>query len=156
MVSPSRSFVAWTLVIVGVLMAAQWFGFLVTGSVPELHTQPVAIGFHLVAEAATAVLLVIAGVGLLRGLATAPRVGSIAVGMLIYTVINSAGYFGEQGAWGMVAMFGALLLVAIASAAALFRADADRPEGGGRPLDRGAHDATRNTGGQPGTSTGVT
>jgi hypothetical protein len=122
--SRSRSFVAWSLVVVGALMALQWLGFLVTGNVPELQTEPVAIGFHLAAEAATAVLLMIAGVRLLQ--ARGPRWGLIAVGMLIYTVINSAGYFAEHGAWGMVAMFGVLLVVAIAAAAALVRMDGAR------------------------------
>jgi peptidoglycan/LPS O-acetylase OafA/YrhL len=131
--SRSCSFVGWTLLAVGALMVLQWLVFLATGNVPELHTEPLAIGFHLAAEAATAVLLMIAGVRLLQ--ARGSRWGPVAVGMLIYTVINSAGYFAEQGAWGVVAVFGALLVVAIV-AAVLLGVATDRPTRGRHPTER--------------------
>jgi ABC-type glucose/galactose transport system permease subunit len=113
----ARSVVGGTLLIVGVLMGAQWLFFLATGSVEELETAPRAIAFHLAAEAVTAVLLVVAGVGLLRGVGE--RLGLIATGALLYTVINSAGYFAERSEWPMVAMFGVLLVVAVGCAALL-------------------------------------
>ncbi|MFP4345070.1 MAG: hypothetical protein ACLFU8_10285 [Anaerolineales bacterium] len=72
---------------------------LATGNVPELETEPLAIAFHLAAELATAVALLFAGVGLLRRARWATSVTRLALGMLLYTVINSAGYFAEQGAW---------------------------------------------------------
>jgi hypothetical protein len=62
---------------------------------------------------------VIAGASLVRGGGTGESVGLIASGALLYTVINSAGYFAERGAWAMVAMFGVLLVVAVGSAATL-------------------------------------
>ncbi len=37
--------------VVGIGMLAQWSFLLASGSVPELRTEPLAIGFHLVAEA---------------------------------------------------------------------------------------------------------
>ena len=105
----ARSLVGWTLLIVGVLMAAQWLFFLATGSVAELQSAPRAIAFHLAAESVTAVLLVVAGVGLVRGGGgVGESVGLIASGALLYTVINSAGYFAERGEWAMVAMFGGM------------------------------------------------
>ena len=108
------------LLIVGVLMAAQWLFFLATGSVEELKSAPRAIAFHLAAESVTAVLLVIAGVSLVRGAhGVGVSLGLIAFGALLYTVINSAGYFAERGEWAMVAMFGVLLVVALGSAALL-------------------------------------
>jgi hypothetical protein len=80
------------------------------------------------------VLLMIAGVRLLQARGT--RWGPVAIGMLIYTVINSAGYFAEQGAWGMVAMFGALLVVAIAAAAAMLGFATERSTAGRHPVGR--------------------
>ncbi len=51
---------------VGALMGLQWLFFLVTGNVPELETEPLAIAFHLAAELATAGALILARSGLLR------------------------------------------------------------------------------------------
>jgi hypothetical protein len=87
--------------------------------VEELQSAPRAIAFHLAAESLTALLLVMAGASLVRGGGTGESVGLIASGALLYTVINSAGYFAERGAWAMVAMFGVLLVVAVGSAALL-------------------------------------
>ncbi len=98
---------------VGALMGLQWLFFLVTGNVPELETEPLAIAFHLAAELATALALILAGMGLLRRARWATPVTLLALGMLLYTIINSAGYFAEQGVWGMVAMFGVLLVLTL-------------------------------------------
>ena len=105
-------------------MAIQWLFFLTTGNVPELETEPLAIGFHLAAELANAVALILAGTGLLRGSRRAPGVTLLALGMLLYAIINSAGYFAELGVWLMVAMFGVLLVLTLLSVSALIRGDA--------------------------------
>lgn len=104
-------------------MGIQWLFFLATGSVPELETEPLAIGFHLVAELATAVALILAGIGLLRCASRALPVTLLALGMLLYTVINSAGYFAEQGVWVMVGMFGVLLILTLLAAWILVKGD---------------------------------
>ncbi len=44
---------------------AYWF-FLAAGLTPEVKTAPVALGFHLAAEGATVLTLIVSGVGLLR------------------------------------------------------------------------------------------
>jgi hypothetical protein len=114
-------FVGWSSIAIGALMFAQWALFLVTGQVPELQTEPLAIGFHLVAEFVTAAALIISGLALLRGLAWATGISLVANGMLIYTVINSSGYFAQSGTWPPVIMFAALLVLATVSVALLVR-----------------------------------
>ncbi len=96
-------------------MAVQWIFFLAAGQVPEFETEPVAITFHLTAELLTAVVLIAAGVGLLRQARHAKAVYLAALGMLSYTVINSAGYFTQNGDWLFVVMFGVLLVLTVAS-----------------------------------------
>jgi lipopolysaccharide export LptBFGC system permease protein LptF len=98
-----------------------WFFFLVTGQVPELAPEPYRIAAHLLAEAATAVVLIVAGVGLLRQRSWASPVALVGLGMLIYTAINSSGYFAEQGDWPPVVVFAVLLLLALLNARSLFR-----------------------------------
>lgn len=114
-------FAGWYSIIVGLLMLAQWGFFLAAGQVPELRTEPVRIAFHLAAEGATAAALVVSGIGLIRRLAWGRTAAFVALGMLIYTTIVSPGYFAQQGAWLLVVMFGALLVMALAGLRQLAR-----------------------------------
>lgn len=41
-----------------------WTVLLVSGNVPEISTDPIAISFHLLAEASMGILLIISGVAL--------------------------------------------------------------------------------------------
>lgn len=115
-------FPAWCALSIGVLMLGQWTFFLAAGQVPEIRTAPVALAFHLAAEAATALALIAAGVLLLRGHGYAPALGLVANGMLVYTVIVSPGYFAQLGQWPLVGMFAALLALALVSIALIARA----------------------------------
>jgi hypothetical protein len=108
-------FVGWFGVIVGLMMLAQWTFFLAAGQVPEIQSEPFRIVFHLMAEALTALALIVSGAGLLRGRAWARHLALLALGMLIYTVIQSPGYFAQQGVWALVAMFAVLLVLALVS-----------------------------------------
>jgi len=119
-------FAAWSSLAIGVLMLAQWTFFLGAGQVPEIRTEPVALAFHLAAEAATAVALITAGILLLRGRAQGITWGLVANGMLIYTVIVSPGYFAQLGQWPLVGMFAVLLALAIVSIVQLQKAKASR------------------------------
>ena len=97
---------------VGVCLAmlGMWAGLYLAGEIPELATAPLEIGYHLAAEGLTALALLAAGVGLLRGRAWGGRVLPVALGMLLYTVVNSAGYYANLGEWPMVGLFTALTL----------------------------------------------
>jgi len=113
-------FAAIFTLVVGVLMILQW-------TVTIIRKQVAAPGegiggrgktemvYHWVAEFATSVLLIIAAVGLFIRSAWGLSVFLIADGLLIYTVINSPGYFAQQRQWAMVAVFGFILILASVS-----------------------------------------
>jgi len=94
--------------LVGVAMIGLWITLLLTGEVPELETNPLEIRYHLAAEVLTAVALVGSGAGLWQGRRWADRAFAVALGLLLYTVINSAGYYADLGDVGMVGVFTAL------------------------------------------------
>ncbi len=108
-------FVAWFCMIVGIMMIAQWSFFVATGNVPELKTEPVRIAFHLAAEGATALALILSGWGLSRGRSWGGRLALFALGMLAYTSIVSPGYFAQQGGWPLVGMFAFLIVMTVFS-----------------------------------------
>ncbi len=119
-------------VAVGVLMICQWAFFLAAGPVPEVATAPVELAFHLTAELATAAVLVAGGLAVLGGRPWGRWVALVALGMVSYSVIVSAGYFAQQGGWPLVAMFAVLLGGVVSSAAALARDEPLTNRGGQR------------------------
>lgn len=116
------TFVAVYALAVAPLIAGQWAFSLVTGRVPETRTEPIALGFHLAAEAITAVMLLVGGVGLLAHRSWGGAICLVALGMLLYTIIVSPGYFAQRGTWSPVGMFAALFGLAVVCLVVLLRA----------------------------------
>lgn len=108
-------------VVVGGAMLVQWSVFILTGSVPELKTEPIRIVFHLAGEALTAVVLLASGAGLLMRKPWARTVFFVSAGMLLYTAIVSPGYFAQQGQWGFLVMFAAVLALTVGAVLAVAR-----------------------------------
>lgn len=94
-------------------MLGMWTMFYVTGSIPELATEPARILLHMAAEALTGGALIAAGWGLLTGRAWGCPLYLLATGALIYTLIQSPGYYLQLGVMGFVAMFALLLLATL-------------------------------------------
>mgnify|MGYP000302969650 CR=1 FL=1 len=114
---------------VGLAMLGMWTAFYLAGEISDLTTAPLEIGFHLLAEGLTAIALLAAGVGLLRDWGAAVRLLPVALGMLLYTVVNSAGYYAPLGEWPMVGMFLALTALTLVLVLAILRGWMDLPEG---------------------------
>jgi hypothetical protein len=101
--------------VVGLGMIGQWTMSFITKQIPELKSEPTRIGFHLVGEMLTALVLILSGIGLLAGWSWAPVLYLVASGMLIYTAIVSPGYFAQQGKWIWVGIFAILILLNVGS-----------------------------------------
>lgn len=103
------SFVAWFEILVGVLIAGLWLTLFATRQIPEIAAGHRDIWFHIVAELLTAILLVGAGAALLRSDSdTARLAAAVAAGALLYTTVNSPGYYADRRQWPVVGMFVAL------------------------------------------------
>ena len=101
------------VIVVGVVMIGFWARLYITEQIPGLSTAPYEIGYHLVAEFLTAVALVGAGIGLVRGHGWSQRLYPVAFGMLLYTVINSTGYYVQLGDIAIVGMFTVLTVATL-------------------------------------------
>jgi hypothetical protein len=123
----NMTFAAIFAIIIGILMIAQWTISILKKQVagPEIGLVGrgrTEMAFHWVAEFSTAVLLLISGFGLILNTGWGLTVFLIATGMLIYTVINSPGYFAQQRKWPMIIMFAVILVLAIVSLILVIRA----------------------------------
>lgn len=102
-------------IVVSMGMIAMWSASYFTRQIPELETEPIRIKFHLAAEFATAITLLIAGVGLITNQGWAESIYLVSMGMLLYTVIVSPGYFAQKGQWTYIGMFAVILILAVVS-----------------------------------------
>jgi hypothetical protein len=91
-----------------------WIIFIATNQVPEIKYAPIKITYHLIAEFFTAILLLIGGYGLLKKQVWGFYLYLISMGMLLYTVIVSAGYYANLGDMIMVGMFTVFQILTIA------------------------------------------
>ncbi|MEW6011320.1 hypothetical protein HYG87_06830 [Methanobacterium alkalithermotolerans] len=108
-----RNIIAIYSIFIGSLMIVMWAFFLLSGMVPEFTTRPAEIVLHLIAEFSTAILLTIAGISLLYKKRSGYNLNLIGLGMLIYTLILSPGYYIQKGEWFMVGLFALLLILSI-------------------------------------------
>jgi len=109
-------------ILVGAAMIAMWCVFYALNAIPEVIDKPWEIAMHLAAELTTAALLIFSGLGLLARAGWAMRVNLFATGMLVYTLIQSPGYYLERHGLAFVAMF------ALCFAATLVLSPAFKPQ----------------------------
>ncbi len=107
-------------IIVGVFMFVFWALLLITDQVAPSE-KPWAISFHLAGEWGTAFLLIMSGAGLWRGSRWARIISPLGLGMLLYSVIVSPGYYAQAGNLPMVAMFAVLIILTIAAIVGQFK-----------------------------------
>ncbi len=100
-----RRIAIWYSFVIGFSMVGMWTFFVVSNQVPELSSGSAQIFFHLFAEFLTAAFLIVSGISLLKKMSFSFHLFLVSLGMLLYTVIVSAGYYVDLGQWTMVAMF---------------------------------------------------
>ncbi|MFX1529691.1 MAG: hypothetical protein ACFFBC_01115 [Promethearchaeota archaeon] len=91
-------------IIIGIAMLCMWIFLLGKREVPDLTTKPTQISFHLIAEFLTSIMLLIGGFGLFTEQSWGTAIFYIAIGMVIYSTINAAGFYGQLKDWPMFIM----------------------------------------------------
>lgn len=100
-------------IVVGLGIIGLWIMLLFTKQVPELKTEPVAIIFHITAEFIMGILSLVSGIFLLIDLSWGLYIFFLAMGAVIYAVINAAGYYGQRKKWEFVIMFCIILIASV-------------------------------------------
>ena len=115
------SVVAWYCMGVGVLMLAWWVLSIRQGALRRPDRTPGEIRLHVVAEVLTAVVLLVGGASLAAG--NGAGAALVGLGMLLYTVVTSPGYFLARREWAPVVMFALLAVLGVAAVVALLASD---------------------------------
>lgn len=106
-----RKTIAIYSICVGVAMLGVWIVQLITSQAPELQTAPIELAMAITADWLTAIMLLVVGVGLLSKCNWAHKLYLVALGMLIYSVVISSGYFGQLGNIIFVILFAILFIL---------------------------------------------
>ena len=96
---------------VGVAMLAIWAWLLATGGFPELQATPLSAWVHLLTELATAAVLIAAGLALVARRSWARKAYLVAIGALLFAVVNAVAFYGERGNVPLVVFFIVLALL---------------------------------------------
>ncbi|PKM53193.1 MAG: hypothetical protein CVV00_13520 [Firmicutes bacterium HGW-Firmicutes-5] len=98
---------------VGFSIIVLWIMLFATSQVPELETEPFSLALHVLSELILAVSLLFTGIGYMKNTRWVPYMFMLSMGLLIYSVMNVAGYYGESGNFAMVIIFAVLLVIAV-------------------------------------------
>src|SRR5690242_879302 len=102
--------------LLSVALFAMWGVLLIRHAVPELNEGRPSIRFHIGAELLAACGLLTSAVWLALADDTSARLFATAsFGAILYSTINSPGYYADQGNRAVVAMFAVLAVLTIAA-----------------------------------------
>jgi hypothetical protein len=102
-------------ILAGIAMLLLWAWLIATGNVDSLEPRPLGtwLHMHIAGEVLTAVILIVAGWGLLTTALWAGRLFLLANGMLLLAVIHAIAWYGERGEVGMVVAVFAVGVLAV-------------------------------------------
>lgn len=99
--------VAYYSIFIGISVIAMWIMILLTETPPEGKTE---LSFHLLSEFLMALLCIGSGILLLINRPMSRLLNMLGLGMVIYSVLNAAGYYGEKNEMPMMILFIVLLI----------------------------------------------
>lgn len=83
----------------------------------DISEGKIELSFHLFSEFLMALLSLLSGILLLKNKLFAKSMNILGLGMVIYSILNAAGYYGERSEYSMLIMF--LILFILTSTAIL-------------------------------------
>ena len=95
-------------IFIGIAVIAMWTMILFTQNPPEGRTE---LSFHLLSEFIMAFLCLLSGILILKNNPLGKFLSILGLGMVIYSVLNAAGYYGENNDLQIMIMFIALLIL---------------------------------------------
>ena len=100
-------------IIIGIGIIGLWIMLLSTDQVPEIETALAEIIMHIIIEVMMGIMAIISGIFLIKGLKYYKELCLLTNGLLIYSVVNSSGYYLQSSNFAMVVMFVVILAFSI-------------------------------------------
>lgn len=116
----ASTLVAFYSILIGIFMIGFWSYAVISDIIPA-EEKPWAITFHLFSEFSTSILLIVSGAGLWFNMDWGKYLSLLALGMLLYIVIYSPGYYLQKNNLPMAIMFIILVVLTVAAIIALLK-----------------------------------
>ncbi|MDP4221855.1 MAG: hypothetical protein Q8868_00970 [Bacteroidota bacterium] len=97
-------------IFIGISVLAMWTLIILKGNVPEGKTE---LSFHLFSEFLMALVCIISGAFVIRKSSMGKHINMFGLGMVVYSVLNAAGYYGEKGSLAMMSIFIVLFILTL-------------------------------------------
>lgn len=107
-------------ILIGIFMIGFWSYAVISDIIPA-EEKPWAITFHLFSEFSTSILLIVSGAGLWLDMNWGKYLSLLALGMLLYIVIYSPGYYLQKSNMPMAIMFIILIVLTVAAIIVLLK-----------------------------------
>jgi hypothetical protein len=102
--------------VLGLSIVFIWLFLLIGGdeeAVSALRTTPIEMGTHIAVELITASVLIVVGLGLLTEKGWSKTWFFFGMGLLTYSVISAAGFYGQQGEYVPAGVFTGILVLGV-------------------------------------------
>ncbi len=100
-------------ILAGIALMVFWVMVYRKKDLTEITMEPVAFMFHIGSDILTSILLIVGGVSILGAQLWGYPIYFISMGLLIYSLLNFSGYYGQQKDWPRFGLFILLAIVAI-------------------------------------------
>ena len=95
-------------IFIGIAVMVMWVLILYKNDLPEGKLE---LSFHLFSEFLMAAFCLLSGIGLLKRIKNSKVFNAMGLGMLLYSVLNAAGYYGQREENPMLVMFIVLFFI---------------------------------------------
>jgi hypothetical protein len=102
--------IAYFSIFLGLVVIGMWLNLLMKGSISE---RPTAIGFHIFVEFVMAVICLVSGTMMIRNKPYSIETNMLGMGMVVYSTLNAAGNYGQQGQKPMMMIFLLICVLAV-------------------------------------------
>jgi len=101
-------------IIGGITMIIFWMMLYHKKELSEITMEPVKAFIHIGSDIGTAIILIIGGFGILADQVWGFSIYFVSMGLLMYSIMNFLGYYGQEKNWPVVGFYILLFVVAFA------------------------------------------
>lgn len=110
-----KKYIGIFFLITGLSIIGLWIMLFITNQIPELQTNKVEILFHITIELIMAIFSIYTGFTIIKKHTFYKQMTMFTSGMLIYSIINSSGYYLNLINYPMLILFAIILVLVILS-----------------------------------------
>ena len=102
-------------IVLGLGIISLWVMLYLSDQIVELQSNKIEILFHISIEVIMGILCILSGIVLLKHYKHKKEITILSSGMILYSVVNSSGYYAQLGNISMIIMFFIITILTLLS-----------------------------------------